>query len=553
MKEKRNLLDYFRNGPTDMVMNISVRDALRTRGDSARDVIMTELKQMVSRKVWTPVNASSMTPTERSSIIRSSMFLKEKHLPTGEFDKLKARLVAGGNQQDRELYEDLSAPTVSTSSVFSILAIAAHERRHTAVTDIGGAFLHADMTTGIDVYMRLDRVMTDMLVSAEKKYRPYVDDKGCLIVKLDKALYGCVESAALWYEHLANTLKSLGYETNEYDNCVFNRRSAEGVQCTVAIHVDDLLITCGDKEEITAVITSLREKYGDIKTVQGPVFNYLGMTMNMVTDGECRVTMKGYVDDLMESTGTTGKARSPARDDLFETPVSAEPSRETVRQEFHQRVAKLLYLAKRTRPDCLTAVSFLATRVQKCTQSDCDKLDRLMRYINSTRERGVAFRPGEKGITVSAYIDAAYGVHEEGRSHTGSCIVVGDVGAVHCKSTKQGLVTKSSTEAELVALSDSCNQGIHVRRFLIAQGHETGPLTVYQDNMSCLALMKRGRSAAEKTRHIDIRYFWMKERVTGGDAVMKHLGTEKMYANVLTKPLQGSQYVIERDMLTGWM
>ena len=87
----------------------------------------------------------------------------------------------------------------------------------------------------------------------------------------------------------------------------------------------------------------------------------------------------------------------------------------------------------------------------------------------------------------------------------------------------------------------------------MAQGHTTGPLTVYQDNMSCLALMKRGRSAAEKTWHIDVRYFWMKERVTGGDAVMKHLGTEKMYANVLTKPLQGGQYTAERDMLTGWV
>ena len=87
----------------------------------------------------------------------------------------------------------------------------------------------------------------------------------------------------------------------------------------------------------------------------------------------------------------------------------------------------------------------------------------------------------------------------------------------------------------------------------MAQGHTTGPLTVYQDNMSCLALMKRGRSAAEKTRHIDGRYFWMKESVTGGDAVMKHLGTEKMYANVLTKPLQGGQYTAERDMLTGWV
>jgi hypothetical protein len=128
----------------------------------------------------------------------------------------------------------------------------------------------------------------------------------------------------------------------------------------------------------------------------------------------------------------------------------------------------VLNLAKRTRPDWLTAVSFLATRVQKCTQSDCDKLDRLLHYINATRERGTASRPGERGITASAYIAAAYGVNEDGRSQTGSCVVIRDIGAVHCRSTKQGLVTKSNTEAELVALSHSCNQGIHVRRFLIA-------------------------------------------------------------------------------------
>jgi hypothetical protein len=109
MKDKRNLIDFFRHGTADMVMNISVRDALRTRGDSAKEVIMTELKQMIARRVWTPVNASSLTPTERSNIIRSSMFLREKYLPTGAFDKLKARLVAGGNQQDRQFYDDLSA------------------------------------------------------------------------------------------------------------------------------------------------------------------------------------------------------------------------------------------------------------------------------------------------------------------------------------------------------------------------------------------------------------------------------------------------------------
>jgi hypothetical protein len=134
----------------------------------------------------------------------------------------------------------------------------------------------------------------------------------------------------------------------------------------------------------------------------------------------------------------------------------------------------MLYLAKKSRPECLTAVAFLATRITKCTEHDREKLTRLLRYVSDTRERGIVLRPGKRGIAVRVYIDAAYGVHTDGKSRTGSCVVIGDSGAVHCKSGKQQIVTKSSTEAELVALSDSASQGLHTRNFLISQGFQCG-------------------------------------------------------------------------------
>ena len=137
-------------------------------------------------------------------------------------------------------------------------------------------------------------------------------------------------------------------------------------------------------------------------------------------------------------------------------------------------------------------------------------------------------RPGEEGITVKAYIDAAYGVHADLKSHTGSCVVIGEIGAVHCRSSKQQIVCKSSTEAELVVLSDCANQALYLRKFLIEQGHPVGPLTVYQDNMSCMELVERGRSGAERTRHINIRYYWLKERVDKSEALGRHLRTELM-------------------------
>ena len=71
-------------------------------------------------------------------------------------------------------------------------------------------------------------------------------------------------------------------------------------------------------------------------------------------------------------------------------------------------------------------------------------------------------RPGAGELQVRMYAGAAYGVHSNGKSHTGSCVVIDDLGAVHCKSETQKIVTMSSAEEELVALSVSCNQRLHV-------------------------------------------------------------------------------------------
>ena len=241
------------------------------------------------------------------------------------------------------------------------------------------------------------------------------------------------------------------------------------------------------------------------------------MVFDVTRPGEAKVPMKCLVEDMLVCSETPGGARTPGTENLFLVRLETTKATEVERGHFHTMVAKLLYLAKRARPDCLTAVAFLATRVSRCDGNDLDKLTRLIKYVRATRGHGIRLRIGEEGIVVKVLVDVAYGVHADGKSHTRSCIVIGEMGAVHCKSYKQQIVTKSSTEAELVALSDSTNQGIHVRNFLIAQGYKMEPLIIYQDNLSCMALVERGRSAAERTRHINIRYYWVKERVSTGE------------------------------------
>ena len=124
---------------------MSVKAAMRDRPKEALPVIETELRKMYNKTVWHGVHLRDLTKTQRCTIIRSSMFLKDKYFASGAFEKFKARLVAGGDQQDKAMYEDLSAPTAATANVFAMAALAAREKRVVATVDIGGAYLNASM------------------------------------------------------------------------------------------------------------------------------------------------------------------------------------------------------------------------------------------------------------------------------------------------------------------------------------------------------------------------------------------------------------------------
>ena len=423
------------------------------------------------------------------------------------------------------------------------------------VTDIGGAFLNASMaSTGVKVHMRLNPTIAAMLVQLSPGYAAFLEPSGSIVVELDKALYGCVEVSLLWFQDLRGKLVAYGFLANPYDQCVFNKfEDVTEIQITIVLHVDDLMITCVSQGLIDAFHAYLNSVYPETKSTSGPIVNYLGMCFDFAVSGEVSVTMENCVQDILEGCGPVTAKPTPAASTLFEVRPDAAKAGEDVRKRFHTHVAKMLYLAKRVRPECLTAVAFLATRVHVCDIDDLAKLRRLLGYLKGTADRGITLRIGDY-MTVRGFIDAAYGVHSEsGKSHTGCAIMLGDSGgALFAKSAKQKIVTKSSTEAELVGLSDTASQAIHLRNFVIAQGYETGPAIIYQDNLSAMALMKRGGPGSERSRHISIRHFWVKEKVDQKEVVIMHMGTDKMVANALTKPVQGQQFVIERMGLTGW-
>ena len=125
-------------------------------------------------------------------------------------------------------------------------------------------------------------------------------------------------------------------------------------------------------------------------------------------------------------------------------------------------------------------------------------------------------------------------------------------GTIMNKSGKQKLNTKSSTEAELVGASDTVPQMIWTNYFLESQGFVIDHAILFQDNKSAMLMERNGKfSSGKQTKHINIQYFFIKDRIASGEIEIEHCPTDKMLADYLTKPLQGSKFIMFRDMILG--
>jgi hypothetical protein len=332
------------------------------------------------------------------------------------------------------------------------------------------------------------------------------------------------------------------------DECIFNKTTDNGKQLTTMIHVDDLLFSCVDEYAIDDVIAQLREKYTEVTVGEDmKALSYLGMVFDFTDPSKVRITMDKYVEDVLKLYEVTGYAKTPAAEDLFDVDEESPRLAEVDADVFHSRVAKLLYLAKRVRPELLPAIIFLTTRVNCSTMQDKGKLDRVLRYLNKFPRLGIGLSVS-KPLSVVGYIDASFGVHSDYKSHTGAVVSLGS-GPITCDSSKQKTNAKSSYEAELMGATDDSNNLFYVRNLLIEQGHKVGPAKLYQDNMSAMASIKNGKATSKRSRHINIRYFYLKDRVDIGELELEYLATDDMIADVLTKPLQGEKFRILRDKL----
>jgi hypothetical protein len=520
------------------LVHMSVKECTKKFGKEETDkAVRKEFGQMIDKGVWSKVKSANGTRP-----ITSSIFMKDKLDANQNLVKIKGRFVANGSQQELKAYEDRSSPTVKASSILTILKIAASEGRIIEAADIAGAYLLADIDE--DVFVRIGKNVAPSLIEVDPSAKEFLQQDGTIIVRLNKALYGCVQSGLLWYRKLKEFLLELGFKPNPKDDCVFNL-DKEGNQITVAFHVDDLIMTSIKQEDIDWLKKMLTEEFQEISEQSGKEISFLGMTIESDEAG-LQLMMKPIVTSIIGDE--TGVATSPATETIFEVDDSSPLLPDSEKKTFHTKVAQTLFLARYVRPDLLTATSFLTTRVQAPTKEDQFKMQRMIRYLNGTKDD--KFIISKEPISeILAFIDAAFAQHADGKSQTGMLIQIGNTPVVF-KSGKQKIVTKDSTEAELVALSDKMQDVIDVKEFLEAQGFQLNPPVLFQDNQSTIQIVNsNGKDLRNK--YMLVRQQLVKERWNDKDVEVKYLPTGDMIADVLTKPMQGKLFKKFKDQLMG--
>ena len=217
-KPTRTVLNTLANDHILHSYNLSIKGAIKFHGDIAVKALFTECSSLLGKSTFHLVSKKTLTKEEIRSVIRSSCSMKEKMTLEGSVEKVTARLVAGGDQQDKSIntLNETSSPTVSAAGVLVTMAIAAHERRHVMTMEVKPAYLYARM---IDDKLRIGPLVTAIRAQLDAKFEKYLDSKGAVIVKLDKALHRCVDFAVLRYKDLRATLEGDGYVVNPYDLC----------------------------------------------------------------------------------------------------------------------------------------------------------------------------------------------------------------------------------------------------------------------------------------------------------------------------------------------
>lgn len=447
-------------------------------------------------------------------MIGSKWVFKIKTTPDGKPAKFKARLVAQGLSQKNGVdYDEVFAPVVRATTIRTLLCLAGNEEYYVKHLHVKSAFLNGQLEEII--YMKQPPGCVD------KDHT----DWGC---RLNKSIYGLKQAAKSWYDTLNIMLDKYGFQRSDDDACLYKHGNT--ILSYIVIHVDDIIIAGKSLQRIQQIINVLDAEFpitdlGDIKS-------YLGIDITRNERGEFLMNQSKCIQKIPERT-KLDKAKPSTYPMVTNYEKEREDSQRIDNDHYSKLIGALLYVAVNTRSDISAPVALLAQHI-----TDWTEIQRICKYLSGTIQ--YELRLGNHEDTeqkLIAYADADSGKDKvSGKSNSGYLFkLFGGTVSWSCK--KQTNTVTSSTEAEIMALSDTAKECLALRNVLeFMDEQQDSPTTTYEDNQSCISIIHTdGKSPAVK--HINTKYLHTMEFNKNKIVEITYCPSERNAADILTKPL----------------
>ena len=433
--------------------------------------------------------------------------------------KCKARLVARGDQQRNITAQDTYAATLASRSFRMLMAIAAHQDLELKQFDITNAFVHAGMDRV--VYMRM----------------PHGYRKPGTILQINKALYGLRISPLLWQKEFTRTLGEIGFETVPHEPCCLMK---EGI--LIFFYVDDIIVayTQSKQQEAQQAVKRLQDKH----TFTGGNDLQWFLGMEIIRDRPNRriqLSQTSYVDKISKLVD-----KSDIRHDTPMANVELKPHKGIATpaeiNKYQRKIGSLLFAAVTTRPDVAFATSRLARFLTIPGAHHHAAADRVLLYLQSTRARSLELGGGNSLEVAS---DASFADNTLDRKSSQGYTIKLYGGLIAWRANKQDTVTTSTTEAELLALSQVAKEAIFTSRLLAELGVKLpdSTITILCDNTQTIQLVHKEVSKLQtKLRHTDIHNHWLRQEAHRGTITVKYVKSAEMLADGFTKALPANKW-----------
>lgn len=521
------------------------------------DAIDAELTQYIETyeaiRIFTQEEKSAMTMEQLKKALSSHFEITYKRdKSTGEMVRVKARLCIHGNEVEKYDFEDVKSPTARTASLKIVLALLAKQHRGKRFVgrtwDITGAFLR----TKIADRNKVKQEKNPEFQAPEPILLRLPDGR---VGELQSYVYGLKQASLEFRDSVDELLRQHGYMATS-DPCIYVKDEGDD-KVVISSHVDDFLAISTSDKMLDDLGRVLAKKYGvGITGNGGDTLEYMGLAIHQEADGVF-VSQPAYYKKLWKEYAadfdmTEEDLEKPLpRYPMHATSTPHEGDDRPINSTWYKGIIGALnYLALMTRPDMSFALSVLASRCQSPTKGDFRKAKHLFKFAMGTAHMGVQFR-SDDDFQLYVWADASYASREDARSQNGYCMSLGASNAAfYCKSSKQHLVTLSSTEAEYVAMFHAATEVVFLRRLVQQLGFVQQPVTVFQDNESAIR-WAHGQENFHRAKHLHVKYHYVRELVRERVMNVEYLSTKEMIADVLTKPLVSDQFQYLASKLLG--